>query len=80
MIQSSRAERIRSHLEQRIASVLDWYVGSACCTETLENVKHDLDVVLAEASSTFHVELPFLFRARFEGPKLVVSVVTRDLS
>jgi hypothetical protein len=78
---AGRARQIRSYLEQRIAAALEWYAGCACCTETLQNVKRDLDSVLAETCEKFGIDrMPFLLKVRFEGTQIVVSAVTRDLS
>lgn len=78
---TTRATRIKSYLEQRIAAALEWYSGCVCCAETLENVKRDLDSVLAETCAKFGIDrMPFLLRVQFEGTDIVVRTIHRGLS
>lgn len=81
MSPARKAAQIRAYLDQRIAYALEWYDECDVCSETLENVKKDLDSVLEETCRKFHIDrMPFLLAASFDHDIIVVRTINRSLS
>lgn len=81
MTPARKASAIRTHLEQRIASALEWYVGCDVVEETRTNINLDLRSVLEDTARHFGIKrFPFLLQARFEGSTIVVRQISTEVS
>ncbi len=74
--------KFREVLNERLAGVLDWYIGCDVCSATLANVNRDLESVLSSVALECGIKkkMPYVFRARFEGADIVVHLVSWSVS